>query len=156
LFFRLSFSRAKEHDVTGITLDLATSIINSAAGKADELELNPLGIAVLDSGGHLISFVRQDGASAGRFQIAMAKAAGALFMGFSSRQVGEIAAQRPIFISSVAQLAPAGLIPTAGGIIVVDNAGAVIGAVGISGDTPENDEICVLAGIASAGLKAQG
>jgi uncharacterized protein GlcG (DUF336 family) len=99
----------------------AAAIISSAIEKGTDMGLKPLAVAVLDAGGHLISFARQDGASIRRFQIAVAKASGALFMGFSSRKAGEIAAERrPGFIAAVAHLAPAGLIPTAGGIIVLD------------------------------------
>jgi len=76
-------------------------------------------------------------------------------LGFSSRRVGEMAVERPHFIGAVSHLAPQGLIPVAGGVIVVDDKGASIGAVGISGDTSDNDELCALTGIAAAGLKAQ-
>jgi len=122
---------------------------------AAELKLKPLAIAVMDAGGHLIAYQRQDGASIGRFQIASGKAAGALFLGMSSRTIAEMAAERPAFIASASTLAPQGLVPAAGGVIIVDDAGTVIGAVGISGDTSENDEACVLAGIAKSALRAK-
>jgi uncharacterized protein GlcG (DUF336 family) len=70
--------------------------------------------------------------------------------------IGEIAAERPVFVTSLAAVAPAGMIPAAGGVIVVDDEGAPLGGVGISGDISDNDEICALAGITAARLNAQG
>jgi uncharacterized protein GlcG (DUF336 family) len=139
-----------------VTLEQANIIVDGAFGKARELGLKPLGVAVLDAGGHLIAYQRQDGASTGRLQLAIGKAAGALFLGLSSRKVGEMAADRPTFIASLGPIAPAGVVPAAGGVIVVDADGMAIGAVGISGDLSDNDELCTLAGIAAAGLTAQG
>jgi uncharacterized protein GlcG (DUF336 family) len=139
-----------------ITLAQANQIIAGAFAKAQELTLKPLGVVVLDAGGHLIAFQRQDGASTGRLQLAMGKAAGALFLGISSRKIGDMAAERPIFVASLGPIAPAGVIPAAGGVIVVDGEGATIGAVGISGDLSDKDEVCTLAGIEAAGLTAQG
>jgi uncharacterized protein GlcG (DUF336 family) len=141
--------------VSRITLDQANIITSGAFAKGKELKLKPLAIAVLDAGSHLIACQRQDGASTGRVQVATGKAAGALFFGISSRKIGEIAAERPVFVTSLAAVAPAGMIPAAGGVIVVDDAGAPLGAVGISGDISDNDEICALAGITAARLNAQ-
>jgi uncharacterized protein GlcG (DUF336 family) len=139
-----------------ITLEQANAVVAGAFAEAKALSLSPLGVVVLDAGGHIISYQRQDGASTGRLQLAMGKAAGALFFGISSRKVGDIASDRPTFISSLAGVAPAGVIPAAGGIIVVDEDGCAIGAVGISGDLSDKDEACTFAGIAAAGLTAQG
>ena len=83
-------------------------------------------------------------------------AAGAVGFGVPSRRLGEMAAERPHFVNAVGALAPHGLVPVAGGVNVVDAEGRIIGAVGVSGDTSDNDEIAALAGIAAAGLKAQG
>jgi uncharacterized protein GlcG (DUF336 family) len=138
-----------------ITLAQANQIIAGAFAKAQELALKPLGVVVLDAGGHLIAFQRQDGASTGRLQLATGKAAGALFLGISSRKIGDMVADRPIFVASLGPVAPGGVIPAAGGIIVVDGEGATIGAVGISGDLSDKDEACTLAGIEAAGLTAQ-
>ena len=135
-----------------ISLDQARSIIAGAFEKARELNLKPLAVAVVDAGGHLIAYERQDGASIGRFQIANGKANGALFIGVSSRAIAEMAAERPTFVASAAASAPAGLIPAAGGLIVASETGSVAGAVGISGDTSDNDEVCALAGVAKAGM----
>jgi uncharacterized protein GlcG (DUF336 family) len=141
--------------MTSITLAQANAIIAAAFAKGAELGLKPLGIAVLDPGGHLIAFARGDGASTLRPQIAMGKAGGALGLGMSSRRIGDVAAERPSFIASLGPVSPHGVVPAAGGVIVVDAAGKPIGAVGVTGDTSDNDEICALAGIAAAGLKAQ-
>lgn len=138
-----------------ITLDQANTVIAGALSKRSELGIKPLAVAVLDAGGHLIAFQRQDGVSTGRLQVACGKAGGALFLGMSSAKLGEAAVQRPSFIAALAPLAPLGLVPAAGGVIVVDDEGLAIGAVGISGDTADNDEACALAGIASVGLQAQ-
>ena len=138
-----------------ITLEQANRIITAAFQKGAELKLKPLSVAVLDPGGHLIAFQRQDGASTLRFQIANGKASGALALGVSSRKIGEMAAERPSFVASLGSIAPQGVIPAAGGVIVMGE-GGIVGAVGVTGDTSDNDEACALAGIAAAGLKAQG
>ena len=141
--------------MSSITLDQANAVIGGAFAQARDLGLQPLGVAVLDVGGHLIAAQRQDRASSLRLQIAQGKAAGALGLGVSSRKIAEMGVERPTFVAALATLAPSGIVPAAGGVIVVDAAGAPIGAVGISGDSSDNDEACVLAGLAAAGLEAQ-
>ena len=141
--------------MTHISLEQANTVISAAIAKGRELGLKPLGIVVLDAGGHLIAFQRQDGATSLRLQIATGKAAGALGMGVSSRKIAEMAVERPTFIAALSSIAPHGAVPAAGGVIVVDDRGAAIGAVGISGDLSDNDELCALAGITAAGLRAQ-
>ncbi|HZQ39984.1 MAG TPA: heme-binding protein, partial [Rhizomicrobium sp.] len=131
-------------------------IIQEAFAKGSSLKLKPLSVAVLDPGGHLIAFQRQDNASILRFGIASGKAAGALALGVSSRKIGEMAAERPSFVASLGTIASQGVIPAAGGVIVMNGAGQIMGAVGVTGDTSDNDEACALAGIEAAGLKAQG
>ncbi|MBB5716365.1 GlcG/HbpS family heme-binding protein [Sphingomonas aerophila] len=142
--------------MSDITLDQANTILSAAFDKGRELGLKPLSIAVLDAGGHLVAFARQDGASTLRPQIACGKAGGALALGVSSRKIADMAAERPSFIASLGPISPHGVIPAAGGIIVVDGYGEPIGAVGITGDLSDNDEACALAGIVAAGLTAQG
>ena len=139
-----------------ITVDQANAIIAGVVAKAKADGFKPLTIAVVDAGGALICFQRSDGAPGLRPKVAIGKAAGAVGMGVSSRRIGEMALERPHFVASIGHLAPQGLIPVAGGVNVVDNHGRVIGAVGVSGDTSDNDEIAALAGIDAAGLKAQG
>jgi uncharacterized protein GlcG (DUF336 family) len=139
-----------------ITLDQANQIIAGAFAKSAELKLAPLAVVVLDAGGHFVAFQRQDKASTLRPQIAAGKAGGALGLGVNSRKIGEMALERPTFLASLGPIAPHGVIPAAGGVIVVDEEGAVLGAVGVTGDTSDNDEVCALAGIEAAGLKAKG
>lgn len=137
--------------MASLTLDQANRIAAAALAKGRELALKPLCVAVLDAGGHQITLQREDGASNLRPQIAMGKASSALGLGVSSRVIGEMAAERPTFIASLAGLAEAAIVPAAGGVIVY-NGGEVIGAVGVTGDTSDNDEICALAGIELAGI----
>ncbi len=138
-----------------ISLEQANALIAAAFAKGQALGLKPLTVAVLDPGGCLIALQRQEGASNLRPQIAIGKANGALALGVSSRKIGELAVERPTFVASLGPIAEQGLIPAAGGIILVDGAGRPIGAVGITGDTSDNDETCALAGAAAAGLQVQ-
>lgn len=135
-----------------ITLAQANAIIAAALRHGRDLKLKPISVAVLDPGGHLVAFQREDGSSNLRPQIAAAKASGALAIGVSSRKIGEMAAERPTFIATVSNLATGGLIPAAGGVLIADTSGGLIGAVGVTGDTSDNDEACALAGIEAAGL----
>jgi uncharacterized protein GlcG (DUF336 family) len=138
-----------------ITLDLANTIIAGTIAKGRELGLKPLTVAIVDAGGWLIAFQRADGSPNLRPAIAIGKATGAVGLGVSSRQVGQMAVERPHFIGAITQLASQGLVPVAGGVNIVDEAGRVIGAIGVSGDTSDNDELCGLAGIEAAALRAQ-
>lgn len=138
-----------------ISLEQANTIIAAAFDKGRELDLKPLSVAVLDAGGHLIAFQRQDGASTMRYQIACGKAAGALALGISSRKIADMATERPSFVAALGPISQHGIIPAAGGIIVVDGHGCPIGAVGITGDTSDHDETCAIAGVGVAGLTAQ-
>lgn len=138
--------------MTRIRLDQANACIAAALEQAGSLNLKPLAVVVLDAGGELIAGQRQDGASSGRVRLATGKAAGALFLGLSSRTIAGMAAERPSFVASLGPIAPGGLVPAPGGVIVVDADGQPIGAVGASGDTSDNDEACVLAGLEAAGL----
>ena len=133
----------------------AKAIIGAAFAKASELDLKPLSIAVLDPGGNLIAFERGDGASMLRAQIATGKAAGALALGTSSRNIADMAAERPAFFASIVSISPTDIVPAAGGLIVTDKDGTKLGAVGVTGDTSDNDELCAIAGIEAVGLIAQ-
>jgi uncharacterized protein GlcG (DUF336 family) len=141
--------------MTHISLEQANAIVAAALAKGGELGLKPLSVVVLDAGGYPIAFQRQDGASSIRFALATGKASGALALGISSRKIAEMAVERASFVASLGSIAPQGVIPAAGGVIVVGEGGRPIGAVGITGDTSDNDEACALAGIAAAGLAAQ-
>lgn len=140
--------------MTRISLDQAQTIVDGALKEARALGLKPISMAVLDAGGHMIALAREDGSSNLRPQIATAKASGALALGVSSRTIGEMAIERPTFINAAAGLNPAGIVPAAGGVLVRGSDGAVIGAVGVTGDTSDNDELAALAGIKAAGLAA--
>jgi uncharacterized protein GlcG (DUF336 family) len=138
-----------------ITLAQANAIITAAFAKGRELNLKPLSVVVLDAGGHVLAFQRQDGASNMRFDIARGKASGALALGVSSRTLGTMAAERPSFVASLGAIAVGGLVPVAGGVLVTGDDNSVIGAVGATGDTSDNDEAVVLEGIKAAGLTAK-
>jgi uncharacterized protein GlcG (DUF336 family) len=125
-----------------------------ALAEGRRLGLAALTVAVLDRGGHVIVLMREDDSGNLRADIAVGKARGALGMGQSSRALSERVAQAPHFFAAVAALADGNLIPAAGGVLVRDGNGRITGAIGISGDTPDNDEACAMAGLALAGLSA--
>jgi len=136
-----------------LNLIQANALIDAAFAKGAELGLKPLTVAVLDPGGYLISAQRQDGTSNVRVKLAQGKAAGALALGVSSRMIGTMAEERPHFVASVRELGEGGMVPVAGGVIVCDEGGTILGAIGVTGDTSDNDEACALAGIENLGLK---
>ncbi len=140
--------------MTAINLSQAQKILAAAFEKGADLGLKPLAVIVLDSGGIPVAYARQDGASNLRFEIARGKASGALGLGVSSRMIGQMAAERPAFIQAAIAASDGRMIPTAGGVIIVDGSDAIIGAVGVSGDTSDNDELCALAGVAATNLRA--
>lgn len=140
--------------MTQITLEQGQIAIAGALAKGVDMGFKPLAVAVVDTGGHLIAFARQNGASTLRHQIAQAKASGALALGISSRAIGEMAEQRPTFVATLVPLSPYGILPAAGGVIIRSDDGTAIGAIGVTGDLSDNDEICAFAGIEAAGLTA--
>jgi uncharacterized protein GlcG (DUF336 family) len=135
-----------------LTLNQARTIIDAALAKARADDAQPLAVLVLDAGAHLVAMVREDGTSLFRFDIAKAKASGALGMGADTRVLAARAASNPAFFQSVVAATGGRLALSPGGVLIRDVEGAVIGAVGISGDTGECDEACALAGILTAGL----
>ncbi len=137
-----------------LTLTEANAIISAAFAKGAELKLKPLGVAILDAGGHTLAFQRQDGASFIRYEVASGKAYGSLAVGTSSRKLGVSAVERPHFFTGLSAVSGGRIVPVAGGVLVCRD-GAIIGAVGISGDTSDNDELCAVAGIEAAGLTAE-
>ncbi len=139
-----------------ITIDRARSIIAGALAHGHEAGMNALCVAVLDAGGHLIAFEREDGVANRRFDVAHGKAYGAISIGINSRQLGEAAIDRPHFVNGLTNAIGGALVPVPGGVIVIDPDGRSIGAVGVSGDTSDNDEAAALVGIAAAGLTAKG
>jgi uncharacterized protein GlcG (DUF336 family) len=143
--------------MAGITLEQATTVVEAALRKARELGCAPLAVAVLDDGGHLKAFAREDGAGIVRPQIATGKAWGALGMGVGSRALARRVAepgQQQAFFAALNAMSGGRVVPAAGGVLIRDAGGLVVGAVGISGDTSDQDEACALAGVAAAGLAA--
>ncbi|HEX5842007.1 MAG TPA: heme-binding protein [Pseudomonas sp.] len=137
-----------------LNLSIATTISNRALAVGREIKAAPLTVVVLDAGGHMISLQREDGASLLRPQIAIGKAWGALALGKGSRLIAADAQQRPAFIGAVNNLADGNLVPAPGGVLIRDAQGAVIGAIGITGDTSDIDEQCAINAVESVGLCA--
>lgn len=137
-----------------ITLAEATTMIEVSLAKAAEMKLKPLTVAVLDAGGHLKALARQDGTSTLRPDMAQGKARGAIGLGLGSRAIFRRAQEQPFFVQAINGLAGGSLVPVPGGVLVRDAEGTIVGAVGITGDTSDNDEACAIAGIEAAGYTA--
>jgi uncharacterized protein GlcG (DUF336 family) len=138
-----------------LTLERARRIVEAALAEARSRDAKPLGVIVLDAGGHPIAYEREDRASLFRFDIARAKAMGALGMGADTREIAARAAGNlPFFTSLAAVTGQIALSP--GGVLVRDAGGDVVGAVGVSGDIPDIDEACAHAGIRAAGFQHGG
>jgi uncharacterized protein GlcG (DUF336 family) len=121
--------------MTKMTLDLATTILNTALDKGHEMKLNPLTVAVIDDGGHLIAFAKEGGGPL-RYSIAFGKAHGAVGMGRSSRALGKLGEERPMFMQALIDASGGKLVPVPGGVL-------------------DNDATCAIAGIEAAGLVAE-
>jgi uncharacterized protein GlcG (DUF336 family) len=134
-----------------LTLKQAQAIIDAALKKGRDAKMKPLTVAVLDARGQLKAYAMEEGGLL-RYDIATGKAWGALGMGRSSRALGKMAEERPMFIQAAIAASGGRLVPVPGGVLVKDRAGAIVGAVGVSGDTSDNDELCAVAGIEAAGL----
>jgi uncharacterized protein GlcG (DUF336 family) len=138
--------------VRKLTLAEADTIIDAALAKGRELGLGRLSVVVLDDGGHPIAMKRDDGSEFLRPEIAAAKAWGALGMGLPSRLLHERSKTMPVFITALADVSGGRLIALPGGVIIRDGDGGIVGAVGVSGDMSEPDEVCAVAGVEAAGL----
>lgn len=134
-----------------MTLALANTICTAALATGRERSFQPLVVAVLDAGGHLVAFQREDGSGILRFDIAFGKAWGALGMGFGSRELFNRTQANPTFMATLAAVSQGRLVPVPSGVLI-EAGGRVIGAVGVSGDNSDNDEVCALAGTTAAGL----
>lgn len=132
-----------------LTLKQASVLVDEALAEASRLELAPICVAVLDGGGHLLALKRDEGASLLRPQIAMGKAASVLGMGFGGRELARRATQMPAFFNALSDLSGGNMVPVAGGVLLRNGYAEVVGAIGISGDTSDNDERCALAAISS-------
>jgi uncharacterized protein GlcG (DUF336 family) len=141
-----------------ITLDQANRIITAALSKAREMNLKPLAIAVLDPGGHLKAMAREDGQTFMRAKVCQSKAWGSLAMGVHSRDLAtryELETKQEGFIIALNAMSNGSVVALPGGLLIRDDSGAVIGAVGVSGAASEDDELCAKAGIEAIGLSVE-
>jgi uncharacterized protein GlcG (DUF336 family) len=137
-----------------MNLELARQLIAAARESGSQRDLMPLSIVVLDHGGQVRAFEREDGASNARFEIAFGKAHGALAMGVGSRALMSRAEQQPYFIAAAGAAIGGALVPVPGGVLVQSTDGELLGALGITGDTSDNDEAAAVDAIEAAGLVA--
>ena len=137
-----------------ITLEQAQTMIAVARDKGREMGLKPLSVAVLDAGGNLLAFVREDGASPGRFEIARGKAYGCVMLGMPGSAILARAEQQSYFVAALNGAFDGKFIPVPGGVLVMQG-DAVVGAVGVTGDTSDNDAAVAVAGIEAAGFAAR-
>jgi uncharacterized protein GlcG (DUF336 family) len=137
---------------SSLTLARADAMIAGALAAARAAELLPLTVAVLDSGGQLVAYKREDGCGVLRFDIALGKAWGALGMGISSRTLRDRLANRPAFQGALAAASDGRFVPVPGGVLAIDAEGHAIGAIGISGDASNRDEYAAIMGVRAAGL----
>ena len=140
------------HCSVQLTRAQGRTILDGAFAKAREVKLPPLTVVVLDGGGHVVAAEREDGCAPLRFPVARGKAFAALGNGLGSSVVGQRNAERPAFLASVAAASEGQFIPVAGGVLILDAKQRVIGAVGVSGASSDDDERTAIAGIEAAGL----
>jgi len=140
---------------SSLSLEAAARIVDAALAERHRHDILPLAVAVLDAGGNLVAFKREDGCGVLRYDIAKGKAWAALGMGMSTRLIGARLAARPAFQSALAVAADGRFIPVPGGVLILDAKGAAIGAVGISGDASDKDEYCAITAIHAAGFASE-
>lgn len=138
--------------MTRLTLKQADAIADGTLAKGRELGFAPLTVAVLDAGGHVVVLKRDDRSSIMRPELATAKAWGALGMGFGGRELARRAGNMPGFFNALNTISDGRMAPVPGSALLRDQEGEVIGAVGVSGDTSENDEACLVPAVIAAGL----
>lgn len=148
-------SEPLRHVQSSLGLTLAAAIVDGAIAARKREGMLPLAIAVLDAGGQLVAFKREDGCGVMRFDIAFGKAHGALGMGMSSRQIRDRLAQRPAFQGALAAASDGRFIPVPGGVLILDTDGNAIGAAGISGDASDKDEYCAITAVQAAGCASE-
>ena len=137
---------------TSLSLALANAILNECLAVRQKEGLLPLAVAVLDAGGQLVAFQREDGCGILRYDIAFGKAWAALGMGMSTRLIRDRLANRPAFQGALSAAADGRFIPVPGGVLILNAQSAVIGAVGVSGDASDRDEFCAIHAIQHVGL----
>jgi uncharacterized protein GlcG (DUF336 family) len=135
-----------------VSLGKARTVIRKTLEKGTEMGLKPLSVVVLDAGGHVQAFERQDGAAPGRFAIAHGKAYGAVMLGMAGTAQMARAEAQGYFMAAVNGVYGGQVIPVPGGVLLRSAKGEVIGAVGVTGDTSDNDAIAAMAGIEAAKL----
>ena len=140
--------------MSALTLKVALDLTAQALNTGRQISAAPLTVAVLDSGGHLLALQREDGASLLRPSIAIGKAWGAIALGKGSRLLALDAQQRPAFFAALNGMGQSDVVPAPGGVLIRNEAGQVVGAVGISGDTSDIDEQCAISAIEALGLRA--
>ncbi|WP_193174800.1 GlcG/HbpS family heme-binding protein [Oricola nitratireducens] len=138
--------------MNSLPLKDANVIVEAALAYAKDQNLSPLCIAVLDPGGHTLSLQRADGASMLRPAIATGKAYAALALGIDSRQVASMAIERPNLLAGLSGVSGGRIVPLPGGILI-SSGGTLLGAVGVTGDTSDNDEACAIHAVKAAGFK---
>ena len=142
--------------MSALTLKVAVNLVNQAINAGREVNAAPLTIAVLDTGGHLIALQREDGASLLRPQVAIGKAWGAIALGKGSRLLAQDAQQRPAFFAALNSMGQGSVVPAPGGVLIRNQAGVVLGAIGISGDLSDVDEQVAIKAVEALDLRADG
>ena len=140
--------------MTDLTLTVARKIADAALAKCREMKLKPMAITVLDARGCVKTSLAEDSTSLMRGEIAFGKAYGALALGMGSRAIFKRANEQPYFVDAISTMTKGAMIPVPGGVLIQDKNGALLGAIGISGDTSDNDETAAVAAIEAAGLTA--
>lgn len=140
--------------MTDLTLAVARKICDAALAKCRDMKLKPMSITVLDARGCVKASLAEDGTSLMRNEIAFGKAYGALSLGMGSRAIFKRANEQPYFVDAISTMTMGAMIPVPGGVLIQDKSGALLGAIGISGDTSDNDETACVAAIEAAGLSA--
>lgn len=137
-----------------LSLQHARTILDATLAECRRMQLKPMAVVVLDARGAWKAVAAEDGTSLKRTEIAHGKAFGALSLGMGSRAIAKRAAEQAPFVAAVTHVAGGAMVPAAGGVLLRNAEGALLGAVGVSGDTSDNDEAAALVGIAAAGLAA--
>lgn len=135
-----------------VLLEQADRIADAALKKGREMGFAPLTVVILDAGGHLVVLKREDNSGIMRPELATAKAWGVLGMGLGGRELARRSQKQPVFFAALNAISDGRMAPVAGGALIRDDAGHVVGAIGISGDTSDNDEICLIPAVRSVGL----
>jgi uncharacterized protein GlcG (DUF336 family) len=146
--------KRERSSMSSLRLSQANAIIDASLVAGRARQFAPLAVVVLDAGGHLVAFQREDGAGFARFDIASAKAWGALGMGFGTRELAERAARFPTFVAAISTATQGRMVPSPGGVLIRDSQNTIVGAVGISGDVGYHDEACAIVGIEAVGFSA--